>query len=585
MATLPISSPAMSSNVLASASLYVGDLSPDVPESMLYKYFNDIGEVSSVRVLRDTQTRRSLGYAYVNFHRADDAEKALEILNFKPIGDGGRPCRIMWSQRDPQLRKSGKGNIFIKNLPPTMDHESLRDTFIHFGSILSCKVAQDSKGASLGYGFVHFAQEADAKKAVEMTDGKQIGDKIVHVAPFVSKSGRGTVGKFTNVYVKNLPQTYDETKFVAMFQQFGTITSQKLVQFTEEGKTNYGFVNFSSSQEAKAAVDAMNNFQPEGFEKKLFVTRAQKKEERKKELKDRFDQIKADRALKYHGVNLYVKNLSDSITDEKLTNLFVECGEITSAKVMLDENGVSKGFGFVCFHAPESAMTAISTKNGVMVDDKPLYVAMAQRRADRQATIQEKINRMRQQKPQGHISYGQFPPMGVPGHPRMGPYVGWPAQPPMGMQMPMSQRPHYALVPSSNGARGPSQRGGRRRQGQGAPHMRHPQQVKYNNDVRNPRQQGPPMQRMPEAHPPAHSENSDFINQMVKMNPIERKTAFGERLFPLVAESHEELAPKITGMLLEMEDSEILELLDSKEALSKKIEEAIHVLEESTTTE
>lgn len=451
---------------------------------------------------------------------------------------------------------------------------------------MSCKVAQDSKGESLGYGFVHFAQEADAKKAVEVTDGKQIGDKIVHVAPFVSKSGRGGAGKFTNVYVKNLPRDMDETGFVALFQQFGNITSQKLVPFTEEGKTNYGFVNFSSAEEAKAAVDAMNNFQIEGSEKKLFVTRAQKKEERKKELKDRFDQIKADRALKYHGVNLYVKNLSDSITDEKLTNLFTECGEITSAKVMLDEKGVSKGFGFVCFHAPESAMTAINTKNGVMVDDKPLYVAMAQRRADRQATIQEKLNRMRQQKPQGPIYGGQFPPMGVPGHPRMGPYVGWPAQPPMGMQMPgMNQRPHYALVPSSNGARGPSQRGGGRRgrQGQGAPHMRgHPQQVKYNNDVRNPRQQGPPPHhRMPEAAP-AHSENSDFIAQMVNMSPIERKTAFGERLFPLVAASHENLAPKITGMLLEMEDSEILELLDSKEALGKKIEEAISVLEEST---
>lgn len=586
-AALPISSPAMSSNVLASASLYVGDLSPDVPESMLYKYFNDVGEVSSVRLLRDTQTRRSLGYAYVNFHRADDAEKALEILNFKPIGDGGRPCRIMWSQRDPQLRKSGKGNIFVKNLPLSMDHEALRDTFHPFGTILSCKVAQNSAGVSLGYGFVHFAQEEHAKRAVESSDGKKIQNQIVHVAPFLSKSSRGGVGKFTNIYAKNLPRELTEEAFTKLFATYGRITSHKLVTFTAEGKTNFGFVNFSSFEEAKAAVDALNNTALEGSEKKLVVTRAQKREERKKELKERFEQIKADRALKYQGVNLYVKNLSDNITDEKLTKLFSDCGEIMSAKVMVDAKGKSKGFGFVCFRTPEAAMQAVSLKNNIMDEGKPLYVAMAQRFADRQAGIQEKLNRMRANKPNsGPIYPGQFPPMGVPPAMRyMQP--GW-GQPPMGMPMQgMNQRPHYVLTPSQNAARGPGARRGRgqNRQGQGGPTHLRGHQVKYNSDVRNagPRQQGPPPQRMQE-HPvaPKAELQPDFAGQMASMQPEQRKLAFGEQLFPRVHASHPELAPKITGMLLEMEDAEIMELLDSEEALSKKIDEALTVLEEST---
>jgi len=67
------------------------------------------------------------------------AERALDTMNFDLMK--GKPMRLMWCQRNPSLRKSGVGNVFIKNLQKSIDSEGLFDIFSSFGNILSCKVS------------------------------------------------------------------------------------------------------------------------------------------------------------------------------------------------------------------------------------------------------------------------------------------------------------------------------------------------------------------------------------------------------------------------------------------------------------
>jgi len=613
----------------ASASLYVGDLFNEVTEALLFEIFNAVGPVASVRVCRDAATRRSLGYAYVNFHRLEDAERALDTMNFKNIRN--RPCRIMWSHRDPSLRKSGLGNIFVKNLAPSIDNKSLYDTFSMFGNILSCKVSTNSKRESLGYGFVHYESEEAAQAAILRVDGKVIAGQQVVVQTFRSKKDRGVDASttFTNVYVKNIPEEVEEAEIAELFAPFGKITSKKLVVDDQGKSKGFAFINFDSAEEGQAAVEALNGHEMQG--KKIYVGRAQRKEEREKELRDKYDSIKAERQKKYEGVNLYVKNLGDETDEEKLREAFKVCGNITSCKIMTDSAGKSKGFGFVCFATPEEANKAVTDLTGCMLDSKPLYVSLAQRKEDRRVQLQ--MQHGQRGKGMGNMpAPNMYPPQGgpvfyAPGAPagmnprnfmyqqQMMPRQRWQGQPggqPQQMMVPGGRGGpggvNYQLMPVPNGrnpqspATGnqPGQprqgRQGRRNQGQnqggqggqmqgGGP--RRSQQGQQQQMQQGGQFPGGQQQATPE---PASAVTTELSPEALTIKLLaaapeeQQKQMIGERLFPLIKHSEPVRAGKITGMLLEMDNGELIHLLENVEARNEKISEAIAVLDSAGET-
>jgi len=573
----------------ATASLYVGDLLPEVNETTLFELFKQVGPVASIRVCRDSITRRSLGYAYVNFHVITDAERALDLLNYKEIK--GKPCRIMWSQRDPALRRSGSGNIFVKNLDKTIDNKILYDTFSGFGNILSCKISYDENGNSRGFGFIHYETNESAEDAIKAVNGKLLNGKKAFVGLFVPKKDRlkEFSPKWTNIYIKNLSKTVGDDKFKELFGKYGTITSAVLSKDEQNQSKGFGFINYETHEQAQAAIDDMNGKEIDGTQ--VYVGRAQKKSEREKELREMFEKLKRERMSKYQGVNLYVKNLEETIDDAKLRQEFQHVGTITSAKVMRDDKGNSKGFGFVCFATPDEATKAVTEMNGKMLLNKPIYVALAQRKEQRRAQLEAQHAaratgiRLQQQAQAAGMTGNPLYATGVTGpapvfYPPVQPVMGrgnfvYPAIPGRFPGPGFQGRGGYQgnnvgyRVPQVGGGRGqPKGRGGKpmgmQQNGPRGNQQAYPG-IKYNPNVRNPQQ---PV--APQEEPAVSAED--------------RKLMLGESLFPLISDylktvnQPEDLAGKITGMVLELTEAELVGMIQSQESLAKKVSEALDVL-------
>ncbi|KAF2642699.1 Polyadenylate-binding protein, cytoplasmic and nuclear [Massarina eburnea CBS 473.64] len=672
-----------------SASLYVGELDPSVTEAMLFELFSSIGQVASIRVCRDAVTRRSLGYAYVNYNSSEDGEKALEELNYTVIK--GKPCRIMWSQRDPALRKTGQGNVFIKNLDHAIDNKALHDTFAAFGNILSCKVAQDEMGNSKGYGFVHYETAEAANNAIKHVNGMLLNEKKVFVGHHIPKKERMSKfeemkANFTNIYVKNIDLDVSDEDFRDLFEKHGEITSASVARDDQGKSRGFGFVNYIKHDAASAAVDTLNDTEFRG--QKLYVGRAQKKHEREEELRKQYEAARLEKQSKYQGVNLYIKNLDDDVDDDKLREMFAPCGTITSAKVMRDAMpadqtekpeeekeekkegeevkeesadgdkestekdkvtikgekkilGKSKGFGFVCFSNPDEATKAVTEMNQKMMGGKPLYVALAQRKDVRknqlEATIQARNQlRMQQQQqqqfggmapmysmpgnqpmifPQGGRGQMPFPGAGVPGQQGgrgafpgaiPGPQGGRGAPnaqqiPPMFMppgMAPGAYPPQFMNQQYMQLAQAAQQAMGGRGAGRGGPMPGMPGMPPMaavpgvragqafppqggRGAVPQGRPGQPPMSGFPQgARPNAAAAPGVDMAALTAAPAGQQKQMLGEALYPKIHEMQPELAGKITGMLLEMDNNELINLTADDNALRAKVEEAMTVYDE-----
>ena len=97
--------------------------------------------------------------------------------------------------------------------------------------------------------------------------------------------------------------------------------------------------------------------------------------------------------------NVYVKNLHESVDEDKLKEVFGAIGKLTSVVIMKDGEGKSKGFGFVCFEESEAASEAVEKLDGYdKIEDKAWVVCRAQKKAEREAELKAKFDAERRER-------------------------------------------------------------------------------------------------------------------------------------------------------------------------------------------
>jgi polyadenylate-binding protein len=437
-----------------------------------------------------------------------------------------------------------------------------------------------------------------------------LNDKKVYVGHHISKKERQSKveeqrAKFTNVFVKNLEPDVTQEQLEDMFKPFGEIVSAAVATDEIGSAKGFAFVNFTSHEAAKKAVDDLNEKEING--KKLYVGRAQKRAERDEELRRVHEERRQENESKSAGVNLYVKNMDDEWDDDRLRQEFDFAGTITSAKVMRDEKGASRGFGFVCFSQPDEATRAVQDMNGKMIGTRPLYVSLAQKKEVRRQALESQMQQRNAQRlqyaaanglggPQGYnmqapmyyppMPYGgpMMPPVrgvvgGYPGAPPMMgarparyPPSGQPGAVPMGYMPPNAAAypgmpPNYPVRPAGN-ARPPT----------AAPAGARPSGSPVGAQQGLPRGQIPARPQFDAAQAPQQPRLN--AQALARASSAEQKQMLGEAIYPLIAESQPDLAGKITGMLLEMDNAELLHLVEAPAALTEKVDEALRVLED-----
>jgi len=376
-------------------TIFVDNLGPNVAESMLFKTFNQIGVISSARVVRDSKTGKSLGQAYLNFVDPVDASRALSTMNGKLID--GRPVRLR--------RKKKETYLFIRNIPQEVSNQELQEKFEKFGKLASCNTKKDWKSDNeghQGYGYIKFYNQSAADRAVDEAntgEGVVLHGKRLDVQYFQNWKERTyqmdlNDHTYTCIHIKGYPSTWTRKDVEALFET-DRIKDPIEIDFATRGDGTskaYSYVTFNDHDSAFQALQKLQGQRIDN-EHALVVQRLMSNFERQLKSRKEYKEWKKNTHKKYKGRNLYVKDFPDDWDQSQLLNLFSKFGKVTSARIMKNYKGESKGFGFVCFESETSASTALTKMNNLPIQGKQLVVEHAELKQERKERLKSKSPR------------------------------------------------------------------------------------------------------------------------------------------------------------------------------------------------
>jgi len=267
--------------VTSGLSLYVGNLSWSTSEEAIAQEFAQFNATEvSLKFGRDGRSR---GYAIVSFETEAEAQAALEVMNGATIDERELKCRFdegagLKYKKSPDVYTEPKSStaapptpntLYIGNLPWEVTDDDLFKFFVDSNTNpVSAGVVYTRSGRSQGYALVSFNSEEEAANAIEQVNEVEFQGRNI-----VARMDRGTGVKTERrpkvereqvvnelaLFVGNLSWSTTEEAIAQEFAQFNP--AEVSLKFGRDGRSRgYAIVSFASSDEAQAALEAMNGF-------------------------------------------------------------------------------------------------------------------------------------------------------------------------------------------------------------------------------------------------------------------------------------------------------------------------------------
>uniref|UniRef100_A0A674EI37 RNA binding motif single stranded interacting protein 3 n=1 Tax=Salmo trutta TaxID=8032 RepID=A0A674EI37_SALTR len=151
------------SELLSKTNLYIRGLPPGTTDQDLIKLCQPYGKIVSTKAILDKNTNQCKGYGFVDFDSPAAAQKAVSSLK----ATGVQAQMAKQQEQDPT-------NLYISNLPVSMDEQELENMLKPFGHVISTRILRDANGVSRGVGFARMESTEKCEVVIQHFNGKYL---------------------------------------------------------------------------------------------------------------------------------------------------------------------------------------------------------------------------------------------------------------------------------------------------------------------------------------------------------------------------------------------------------------------------
>ncbi|NWQ72069.1 ELAV2 protein, partial [Neopipo cinnamomea] len=261
-------------------NLIVNYLPQSMSQEELRSLFGSLGDIESCKLVRDKVTGQSLGYGFVNYVEAGDADRAIGALNGLklqtktikvPLGGhgeapGGAPGGVSRGVGFIRFDKRVEAEEAVRGLHGQKPFGAAEPITVKFANT----PGQKSGGALLSlcpgarrYGALHPPpQRFRLDNLLNVAYGvKRFSPLAIEAVPALAGVGLGTPGPGWCIFVYNLAPEADESVLWQLFGPFGAVTNVKVIRdFATNKCKGFGFVTMTNYEEAAMAIASLNGY-------------------------------------------------------------------------------------------------------------------------------------------------------------------------------------------------------------------------------------------------------------------------------------------------------------------------------------